>query len=118
MYKSIIFAFVVLFFVIGVITVISFIMIKAVWPDKKDNIYVVCPFGRDDRECAVKVSCVISILTAIGLISRCFVAVIDSGMLPQEKENILFAFGNDPRILICDSEKFCRVLDENNDKSP
>lgn len=117
MYKSIFLAFVVLFFVIGIITVISFILIKAVCPDKTGSVYVVCPFSEKDRECAVKISCIISILTATGLMKHCRIAVIDSGMTSEEKENILFSFGNDPRITLSDSGRFCRILDECSDKS-
>ena len=117
MYQGIIFLFVLTFFVIGIVSVGMFLMIKAVCPDKKDNIYIVCPFGRDDRECAVKISCIISILTVMGLMSRCRIAVIDAGMTADEKEGILFSFGNDPRISVCDSKKFCEKISRNDDKS-
>lgn len=112
MYKSIILAFVVVFFVIGVVTVISFLLIKAACPDRKTKCFVLCPFYADDRECSVKISCVISILTALGLIKRCPVLAVDCGMKKQEKELLCSAFSDSPYIKICDADEIFSAVKE------
>lgn len=118
MYRNIILAIVLIFFVIGVITVISLILMRAVYPDKKSNIVIVCPFGKEDRDCAVIVSCIISILTVLGLLSRCSVAVVDKGMHPNEKENILYSFGRDPNVTVLGSDRIREIFDIPPDEVP
>ncbi len=110
MYKSIILAFFVLFFVIGLVTVLSFLLIKAVAPEKNGKFYIVSAFRENDRECAVKISCVLSILTVLGLMSRCEIVAIDSGMTAEEKNNLQASFSREKRISLCDAEEFSEKL--------
>lgn len=110
MYKSVILAFVVLFFVIGVVTVFSLLLIKAVAPDKKNKFYIVSVFGEKDRECTVKISSVLSILTVLGLMSRCEIVAVDNGMTAEEKDNMNASFSREKRITLCTAEEFSEKL--------
>ncbi|MBR3768040.1 MAG: hypothetical protein IKL10_07370 [Clostridia bacterium] len=106
MYKSIILAIAVLFFVIGLVTVLSWLLIKAAAPDKNSKFYVVSSFGEKDRECAVKISCILSVLTVLGLMSRCEIVAIDMGMTDEERERIEAAFCKERHFIICDPDSF------------
>lgn len=118
MYKNVILSIVLIFFVIGVVTVVSLVLMRAVYPDKKSKIVIVCPFGREDRDCAVRISCIVSILTVLGLVSRCRIAVVDKGMFPDEKENVLYSFGRDPNITVCGCDRLREIFEIPPDEVP
>lgn len=112
MYKSICLAFGVIFAVIGFVCVFSYILIRVVAPDKKKKFYVVSFFGADDKECSVCVSCVISILTVLGLYRRCRIIAVDCGMSDYEKKNLLCAFQREENVVICGRDMFFEHIDE------
>ncbi len=118
MYKSIILAFVVVFFVIGIVTVISYLLIKAACPDKKTGCFILCPFYGDDRECSVKISCIISILTALGFAKRCTVVAVDCGMKKNEKELLYSAFAHCPNIKLCDADDIAPIIKNKSERVP
>lgn len=110
MYKSIILAFVVLFFVIGIVTVLSVLLIKAAAPDKNSKFYIVSVFSEKDRECTVQISSVLSILTVLGLVSRCEIIAIDKGMTEEEINNLSLSFSKETRVSLCSAEEFSKKL--------
>ena len=105
MYKSIILSFVVLFFVIGLITVLSVLLIKAAAPDRHRKFYIVTVFGEKDKECSVPVSSVLSILTVLGLLSRCEIIAVDKGMADEEREIIRASFAREARVSLVKTEE-------------
>ena len=105
MYKSIFFSFVVLFFVIGIVCVLSYLLIKAVAPDKSSKFYIVSVFGEKDRECSVKLSCVYSILSLLGLMSRFEIIAVDNGLTESERQSIADSFSKESRISILNTDE-------------
>ncbi len=105
MYKSILFSFVVLFFVIGIVCVLSYFLIKAVAPDKSSKFYIVSVFSEKDRECSVKISCVYSILSLLGLMSRFEIIAVDNGLAESERQSITDAFSKEKRISILNTDE-------------
>ncbi|MBQ2759276.1 MAG: hypothetical protein IJO68_01655 [Clostridia bacterium] len=112
MYKSILLAFVVLFFVIGVITVLSVFLIKAVMPDKKKKIFAVTVFDGDDKDCAVNISCVLSVLSVLGLMSRCEIIAVDREMTEKERELLYSAFQREQKVHICKDCDLCEKISD------
>lgn len=112
MYKSIILAICVLFFVIGLVTVIGFILLKAVSPDKNSKIYIMTVFGEEDKECAVRISSIFSILSVLGLLSRCRIIALDSGMREDEREYVRAAFGRERHIILCEEDELLRNISQ------
>lgn len=110
MYNSIILAFVVLFFVIGIVCVLSFFLIKAVAPDKNSKFYIVSVFDEKDSECSVKISCVYSILSVLGLMSRFEIIAVDNGMKDSERKNIRASFPCEKRISVCSADEFSEKM--------
>ncbi len=110
MYKSILLAIVVVFFVMGIVCFISFLLIKSACPDKKSHFFILCPFSDSDRECSVRISCVLSIITALGLQKRCTVLAVDGGMDEQEKKLLTAAFFHADNVIICRKEEIASFV--------
>ncbi len=118
MYKSIILAFVVVFFVAGLVCFISFLLLKAACPDKESRFFILCPFYCGDKECTVRISCVLSIITALGLHKRCIVLAVDNGMDENEKKMLYAAFFHADNVKICSKEEISDLLEEKPHKVP
>lgn len=118
MYKNIIPAFGVIFAVIGFVCVFSYILIRAVAPDKKKKFYIVSFFGEADRECSVCISCILSILTVLGLHRRCRIIAVDCGMKDIEKKNLLCAFRREDDVIVCSKEAFFSHVEETDGGCP
>ena len=112
MYKSIFLAVALVFCVIGIVAVISFLLIKAVMPDKSSKAYIVYPFSKRDKECAVLVSCAESIISALGLRRRCSIIVLDCGMDEKERSDIEAAFCRSNDTVICSADGFFERIHE------
>lgn len=118
MYKSIFLGLFVIFFVIGVVTVISYILIRAVAPDKNSRFFIVSVFDRNSRECSVKISCVLSIITVLGLYRRCRIIAVDNGMSDCEKKNLLWAFQRENNVTVCSKDMFFSHIENFSVQSP
>ena len=118
MYKSIILAFVMIFFVTGLTAVISWLLIKAACPDRKMRFFVVCPLYKNDSECCVKISCVLSVLTVLGLVKRCRIMAVDCGMDEYEKELLYSAFSGTETVIICKNADITEKISENSTQVP
>ena len=113
MYKSVLLGLGVIFLVIGIVTVIAFILMRAVVPDKNRKFYIVSLFDENDKECSVEISCVLSILSILGLCGRCDIIAVDCGMKNREKKNLLWAFQREDKVIVCNKETLSdRIFDE------
>ena len=110
MYKSIMLAICVLFFVIGLVTVIGVILIKAASPDKNSKVYIMTVFEKNDRECAVRISSILSILSVLGLMSRCRIIALDSGMAENERDYIKKSFADEKHIILCEKDELVKEI--------
>ena len=110
MYQNIFYAIIVLFFAVGVITVITYLLLRAVSPDGSGKFYVVTVFSHKDRDCAVRISCVQSILTFTGFAGKCRIVAADSGLSKEERNTLNTAFSRDPNVIICDIEELCDIV--------
>ncbi len=112
MYQNVFYAIIVLFFAVGVITVITYLLLRAVSPDRSSNYYVVTAFSHKDRDCAVRISCIQSILTFTGFAGHCKIVAADSGLSREERNKLNAAFTRDSSVIICDIEELCDVIKE------
>ncbi len=112
MYQNIFYAVVVLFFAVGVITVITYLLLRAVSPERSSNFYVVTVFSHKDKDCAVRISCVQSILTFTGFAGRCKIVAADSGLSKEERNKLNTAFCRDTNVIICDMDEICDIIRE------
>lgn len=110
MYKSILLAIVVVFFVMGIVCFISYLLLKSACPDKKMHFFILCPFSDSDKECSVRISCVLSIITALGLHRRCTVLAVDDGMEDKEKKILTAAFFHADNVTICKKEEIAAII--------
>ncbi len=118
MYNSIILAFIMIFFVTGLTAVISWLLIKAACPDRKMRFFVLCPFFENDSECCVKISCALSVLTALGLSKRCSVMAVDCGMDEREKVFLHSAFDGIDAVIICEKSDITEKISQNRTEVP
>lgn len=91
---------------------LTYILIRAVAPDKDTKYYVVSVFSHKDKDCAVKISCAESLITLAGLCDRCRIIAVDSGLTEEERKKLNAAFRRDANVLICDIDEISDVLTE------
>lgn len=117
MYKSIVLGLCLVFFVIGAVGVLSFVLLRAVLPDKKKKLHLVTFFDGNDKDCHVRISCILNIVTVTGLADRCVITAVDCGMKSDEKIRLFRAFYRERAVRICNKEEFFSLVPEIDGKS-
>ena len=96
--------------VVGLVSVIYFIMLRFIRPKKDEIYYEVLVFDENEDSASLRVSFLLSQLMSTGNLRSCRILAVDKGMKPCQRKALEQAFGQEKRVMICSVSRAEEIL--------